>query len=69
MMEISTTEHQPAGIIVNPYFAKTYELFFSQGYRFLTSDETVQEINQLYVQQVVAGTQKMVKHYFVYHNK
>jgi len=33
MMEISLTEHQPAGTVMNPHFAKTFELFFLQGYR------------------------------------
>jgi FkbM family methyltransferase len=67
MMEISTTEHQPAGTVMNPYFAKTFELFFAQGYRAFTADEAAQEINQVTVQQVVAGKQKLSTHNFVFY--
>ena len=66
MMEISTTEHQPAGTVMNPHFAKTFELFFAQGYRALTADEAAQEINQESIQQVVAGTQKLGNHNFIF---
>jgi hypothetical protein len=41
LMEIASTEHQPAGVATNPYFAKTFELFFAQGYRSL--ENTIKE--------------------------
>ena len=66
MMEISTTEHQPAGTVMNPHFAKTFELFFAQGYRAVTADDTAQEINQESIQQVVAGMQKLGNHNFIF---
>jgi len=67
MMEISSTEHQPTGTVMNPHFAKTFQLFFAQGYRAFTADETAQEINQVTVQQVVAGKQKLGTHNFVFY--
>jgi FkbM family methyltransferase len=66
MMEISTTEHQPAGTGMNPHFVKTFELFFAQGYRAFTADEAAVEITQAMVQQVVAGVKKMDTHNFVF---
>lgn len=67
MMEISSTEHQPAGTVMNPHFAKTFELFFAQGYRACTANEAAQEITQAIVQQVVAGKQKLGTHNFVFY--
>lgn len=66
MMEISSTEHQPAGTVMNPHFAKTFELFFAQGYRAFTADEAAMEITSATVQQVVAGMQKLDTHNFVF---
>lgn len=67
MMEISSTEHQPVGTVINPYFANTFELFFAQGYRAFTADEAAQEVTAQTVQQVVAGTYKMQTHDFVFY--
>ena len=67
MIEISTIQHQPAGTAINPHFAKTFELFFGQGYRAFTANEAAQEINQTTVQQVVSGNQKLDTHNFVFY--
>lgn len=67
MMEISTTDHQPAATVMNPHFAKTFELFFAQGYRAFTADEASQEITQMTVQQVVAGKHTLGTHNFVFY--
>lgn len=32
MVEITTKEHQPQGVAVNPHLLPTFELFFAQGY-------------------------------------
>ncbi len=66
MIEITTTDHQPAGTVMNPYFAKTFELFFAQGYRAFKADETAEEITPLTVQQVVTGAQRLDTHNFVF---
>lgn len=52
---------------MNSHFAKNFQLFFAQGYRAFTADETAQEINQVTVQQVVAGKQKLDTHNFVFY--
>lgn len=65
-MEISSTVHQPAGAAMNPYFAKTFELFFEQGYKAFTADETATDITPAIAQKVVAGTQRLGTHNFVF---
>lgn len=67
LMEISSTEHQPAGSTMNPHFAKTFELFFAQGYRVFTADEAAIEITPAIVQDVVAGTQMLATHNFIFY--
>jgi FkbM family methyltransferase len=68
MMEISSTEHQPAGVVMNPNFAKTFELFFAQGYLAITADEAAIEITPAIVQKVVAGEQILGTHNFVFYS-
>ena len=67
LMEISSTEHQPAGASMNPHFAKTFELFFAQGYRAFTADEAAIEITPAIVQKVVVGAQRLSTHNFVFY--
>jgi hypothetical protein len=67
MMEISSTDHQPAGIVMNPHFAQTFELFFTQGYRAVTANEAAMEITPAIVQKVVAGAQRLGTHNFVFY--
>jgi len=43
MIEISSTEHQPQGVPLNPHFAETFDLFFAAGYRACTADAIAQE--------------------------
>lgn len=52
---------------MNPSFAKTFELFFAQGYPAFTAGEAAQEITQVTVQQVVAGKHKLGTHNFVFY--
>lgn len=66
MMEVSTTEHQPAGTSMNPHFAKTFELFFAQDYRAFTADVAAQEITPGIVQKVMGGGMKLGTHNFVF---
>lgn len=66
LMEISSTEHQPAGVAMNPNFARTFELFFAQGYRSFTADAAAIEITPAIVQDVVAGVQRLGTHNFVF---
>lgn len=66
LMEISSIEHQPVGTVMNPNFAKTFELFFAQGYRAFTADEAEIEITPITVRQVMTGAQKLGTHNFVF---
>jgi hypothetical protein len=52
---------------MNPHFAKTFELFFAQGYRVFTADEAAIEITPAIVQDVVAGTQMLATHNFIFY--
>lgn len=51
---------------MNPNFARTFELFFAQGYRAFTADEAAIEIPPAIVQKVVAGAQRPGTHNFVF---
>lgn len=65
LMEISSSEHQPAGVVMNPNFAKTFELFFTQGYQAVTADSEAMQITPNIVEEVMAGRQKLGMHNFV----
>ena len=66
MVEISTVEHQPAGTHMNPNFAQTFKIFFSQGYRAFTADELLQEITWETVTKVVPGQHQLKTHNFIF---
>jgi FkbM family methyltransferase len=65
LVEIASTEHQPAGVATNPY-AKTFELFFAQGYRAFTADEAAIEITPAIIEKVVVGSQRLGTHNFLF---
>ena len=66
LMEVSSSEHQPAGTVINPKFVETFEMFFEQGYRAFTADEAAIEVTPETVKEVVAGRQKLQTHNFVF---
>lgn len=66
MMEISTTEHQPDGISMNPNFAQTFHMFLDHGYRAFTADNSMQEITSEIVAEVVAGRHSLDTHNFIF---
>ena len=66
IMEISSIEHQPLGVPLNPHFLKTFELFFSYGYRAYMANEAMIEITSANVQKVAAGLQGLETHNFVF---
>lgn len=68
MMEISTTEHQPAGTEINPHFSNVFERFFAEGYRAFSADATGNEITGRIVQQIVRGEHKPRAHNFIFNN-
>ncbi len=66
MVEIATTEHQPAGTAINPDFAKTFELFFRLGYRAYTADADSRELNQETVGRIASGQLPLKTHNFIF---
>jgi len=53
--DISTTEHQPQGMPLNPHFAATLNQFFGSGYRAWTVDTAAQEWLREVVEAVIRG--------------
>ena len=66
IMEISTTEHQPAGTSMNPNFAKTFDMFFDQGYRPFTADIESQEIRKVDIDNVLAHAVRLGSLNFIF---
>lgn len=66
-IEISSTEHQPKGILINPFFERTFELFFANGYRAYTANELAIEVTPEMVRKVFNGELKLSDHNFVFY--
>lgn len=66
MMEITTTEHQPVGISINPNFAKTFEMFFKYGYRAVTADTAAKEIEKSDIDDVLESGNLFTPHNFLF---
>jgi FkbM family methyltransferase len=66
LIEISSSEHQPAGVTMNPRFAETFSLFFEHGYQAFTADAAAEEVTPAKVQEVVTGNRKLGSHNFVF---
>ena len=66
MMEVSTTEHQPAGTAMNPYFEKTFEVFFECGYRACMADAEAKKLKKSDVNDVVANRKRLTTHNFIF---
>jgi len=66
MMEISSSEHQPPGILMNPRFAETFGVFFNHGYQVFTANAAADEITPAIVQEVATGQRKLDTHNFVF---
>ena len=66
MVEITTREHQPAGIMMNPNLTETFAMFFTRGYRAFTADEQQDEVTQGIVEEVAAGKCGLTTHNFLF---
>lgn len=66
LMEISSSEHQPEGVDMNPHFAETFGLFFEHDYQAFTANSASEEITLAMVQEVVTGHRKLDTHNFVF---
>ena len=66
VVEICSTEHQPAGMPINANFAQTFKIFFSQGYRAYTIGEKEYEVTWEVVTDIVNGKHKLETHNFLF---
>ena len=66
LMEISSSEHQPTGVTINPRFADTFELFFEHGYQAFTANEADVEITTAMVKKALTGVEKFETHNFIF---
>jgi FkbM family methyltransferase len=66
MVEITTTEHQPAGSIMNPHFKQTFEMFFSHGYRAYMADEQQNKVTREMVEDVASGKACITTYNFLF---
>jgi len=66
MIEITTTEHQPAKIGTNPYFVETFKLFFDYGYKAFTVEEISKEITMDEITAIATTQSKPNTHNFIF---
>lgn len=66
LVEVSTTEHQPAGMAMNPNFAPTFGTFFDRGYCAYTADEAQQQLTQEDVAEIAASRRQLSTHNFIF---
>lgn len=66
MIEITTTEHQPAQVGTNPYFAETFRLFFDYGYKAFTVEENSKEVTMDEITVMVKTQSKPNTHNFIF---
>ena len=66
MIEISATEHQPKSTPFNPNYSKTFEKFFSLGYRAYSGYDLKTEITADRVNQVVRHEACFDTHNFIF---
>lgn len=66
MIEITTDEHQPAGIAMNPYFKNTFQLFFQNGYQAFSVDQDAHAVSMEEVDLASKGNLKFKSHNFLF---
>ena len=65
-VEVSLSEHQPEGIRINPYFSKTFELFFENSYFAFTASLNPEFITPHIITAVLNGKQILKTHNFIF---
>jgi len=55
MVEIAVSEHQPAGITVNPQLSATFDFFRQRGYEARTADRACRRIEAGEIERIAAG--------------
>jgi FkbM family methyltransferase len=67
LIEIASAEHQPQGVMVNPNFARTFEIMWEAGYIAFTADRNMREVTKVDVDAVQTGdVQRFETHNFLF---
>ncbi|MDT8377226.1 MAG: FkbM family methyltransferase, partial [Mariprofundaceae bacterium] len=70
MMEISVSEHQPKGTIINPNLLSTFQVFWSSGYEALTADKQCRTVHPHEIREIVrSGVSTLDTHNFLFVEK
>ena len=66
-MEISITEHQPDGFLINPYLGNTFNFFWEKGYEAFTADKEKKLILPEEIKTICnTGIDTILKHNFMF---
>ena len=55
MMEIAVSEHQPAGVKINPNLLSTFDTFWAKGYEAWTATKTSRPVHREEIEGIAAG--------------
>lgn len=67
MVEISTSEHQPKGISINPHLLATFQVFWDKGYEAWTADKQIRLVQPGEVENIVrTGKDSLLTHNFLF---
>ncbi len=69
MIEISTDDHQPEGVSINPNLLETFDLFFSHGYLAKSIDNDFNDISREMIEDMVMSqSSSLVSHNFLFYD-
>lgn len=66
VIEITTTDHQPHGVAINPNLKSIFELFFKNDYRSFTVDREIRPVTIEDVDLVLNGSQTFGTYNFIF---
>ena len=70
MVEISTTEHQPEGVKVNPDLLSTFRRFWEKGYEGCTADQRMKTITEEEIKNICKnGKNTLLTNNFLFFDK
>jgi FkbM family methyltransferase len=66
VVEITTTEHQPHGVNMNPNMKSTFEYFYRNGYKAYNLDQEIHPVTMEQVELASTGSKQFTTHNFVF---
>jgi FkbM family methyltransferase len=66
VVEITTKTHQPHGVVVNPNFKSTFQLFFQNGYQAFNIDQDMRPVTMEHVNLASRDSLSFVTHNFLF---